>query len=341
MAKKKNSPPGRRDPEDEADEDLVPAVPAAEESAEAEADAELAEALADLGDISGATVTVNRVNDQGKEELLDRFPAREFDLYSIRDRYGAGTYWFYGRDGRQLRKKGRVIFGRTLDEQRQASGRPGTSTLAAPADALRDLFDRLAQQNQENMKMMIQMITSQRTPATDPMMIIDAASKLANLNKRGNDGDSLEQQLRLHKFIRELAGEGASDPGLAGVAREAFSTLRELALTQKAPAPAIGQSTQSGDPSQMEAIIRRALMERLPVLIRGAQADTDVGVYAQLVLDQVPGLYLQALLSHLQKPDWFDVLVQLDGRVVPLQSWFQALRNEIVQATSPPDTPAA
>lgn len=91
----------------------------------------------------------------------------------------------------------------------------------------------------------------------------------------------------------------------------------------------------------MQAMIQRALAQQLPVLLRGAQGDSDPGVYAQLILDQVPELYLRPMIEYLKKPDWFDLLARADGRVVPFKQWFQALGSEIVQATSPKETPPA
>jgi hypothetical protein len=329
-------------PPPDDDDDLVADVPPREAAGEGDADAELAEALGELRDISGATVTVNRVNEQGKEELLDRWPALEFDLYSIRDNYGPGTYWIYGRDGKQLRKKGRVIFARTLDEQRLlASGRPGGIAAAAPpATDLLALFERQAQQNRDMMQMFVQL---NRAPATDPATIIDLASKLATMGNRGNNngGGSFEDFMRIAKFVREFGGGGGGGDGagLIGFGREIVSALRERENSSQPQLAPNGQAP-TGE-AQVQFLIKQAISRQLPVLIRGAQAESDPAVYAQLLLDQVPDLYLRPLLRELQKPEWFSLLVSVSGAVVPHQAWFEALRNEVLSVTSqdpPPPT---
>jgi hypothetical protein len=319
---------------------LVLDVPAALEAPSEDADAELAEALAELGGLASATITINRINERGEEERLDRVPAREFDIYAIRDRYGAGTYWLYGRDGKQLRKKGRVIFGMTLEERRLASGRPASSAPPAgdSASAMREMFERSAARDREMMQLVVQALTARPTsPGMDTQTVIDTATKLAQLNKRDQGGtDTLEQLLRFHKLIREIGGDGGGESsGLVELGRE---FLHAMGGRQPLPAPG---ATPAGDPQMQTAVlIRGALSAHLPTLIKGAQAQSDPGVYAQLVLDQVPPMFLPALLEHLNKPDWFAVLVKIDGRVVPLQDWFEALRNEIVQATSQEAPPA-
>lgn len=89
----------------------------------------------------------------------------------------------------------------------------------------------------------------------------------------------------------------------------------------------------------MQAIVKNALARQLPVLIRGAQNETDPESYADLLLDQVPDLYLPHLVAFLAREDWFTLLVQIDGRVVPYQGWIEQLRNEILQATAQQNAP--
>lgn len=342
MAKKKNAPPPR---DDDDDDDLIPEVTPAPRAPEGGDDAqtEIAAVLAELGGSTDASLSVTKVGMDGREERLSKFMPREFDVDSLRDRWGGGVYWIYVHVGGRIHTKRRVVFARTLDEQRGGDGKTGASS-AAGDSTMAAALERMAQQNREMLQMMVQLITANRAPATDPMMIITAAEKLANLGNRGNGGDELERSMRLLKFAREFGGGGeGGGEGIAGVAMEVIRAIREASSHPAPPqlaAPGAPSSVQ-GDPQQMMILIRRALAERLPLLIRGAQAESDPAVYAQLVLDQLPGLYLEPLLRELQKPEWFNLLVQVDGRVVPHQPWFEALRNEILQATSQPEPPAS
>lgn len=343
MAKKKIAPLPPLDDDD--DDDLIPEVtpaPRAPDGGDDGAGAELAAVLAELGGMSDASISVNKVGLQG-EERLGKFMPREFDVDSLKDRYGGGVYWIYVHVGGKLHTKRRVVFARSLDEQRGGvDGKAGAAL--SSENSMAAALERMAQQNREMLQTMVQLVTANRSPATDPMMIISAAEKLANLGNRGNGGDDLERLMRFAKFSREFGGGSDSgEPGIAAMAMEFFKSFREFAH-QPPPQPQLaapGASQSSpGDPQQMMLLIRRALAERLPLLIRGAQAESDPGVYAQLVLDQLPELYLAPMLRELAKPEWFTLLVQVDGRVVPYQAWFEALRNELLQATSPPESPA-
>lgn len=343
MAKPKNKAQQRPapPPEEDDDDDLVPGItpPPADADQDQEAQAELADALAELGGISGATVTVNRVND-GREEFCDRYPASEFDLFSIRERFGAGTYWIYGRDGKRLYRKGRVIFAQTIEERRGRSALLPAAAATDPLASMREMYDRQAQRDREMMQMFLQAMTANRpAPTTEMQTVVDLASKLAHLGGKRESSDPLEQLLKYHKLMKEIGGEGGGGDSSALIELGKMFVER---LPAPAPAASNGQPAAAGDQSQMMAMmIRRALAARLPMLIAGAQRATDPGVYAQLVLDQVPEIYVEPLLEQLRKPDWFDALVQVDGRVVPLQAWFEALRNEILQATSQDPLPAA
>lgn len=346
--KKKTLPPAPA--RDDDDDDLVadiPPAPPGQDAIDEGSEAELSQILADLGGATDASISVKKVTMQG-EAYIGKFMPSEFDLEKIRDRYGGGTFWFYVHAGGKIKHKRRVIFAQTIDEQRGGDSGARSTSVQAGATDMATVLDKMAQQMQSQLQMVITALTANRTPATDPATIIDLASKLSNLGNRGSGGgeDSFEKFMRIAKFAREFGsgGGGESDAsGLIGVAREFIGAMRE-APSQQLPAPSLGpnggEGTTTGDPQQMMFLIQRALAARLPMLIRGAQAETDPGVYAQLVLDQMPELYVTPMVRELQKPEWFALLVKVDGRVVPHQPWFEALRNEILQATSPESPPA-
>lgn len=325
--------------DDVDDDDALPAA-AAPASDPPLDDDDLVAVLAELGGFSDATITVMRIGTNGREERCDKFMASELrdNIDLIRARFGAGTYWLYGHHEGRIKRKRSVSFAKTLDETRGGSDAGARSGPAAGGGDMAAAIDRMTQQQQQLFQMVLTGMNANRAPATDPMLIINAAEKLANMGNRRDDGGSLTQFMQLMKFAREFGGGNDGEPGLVSVGMEFAHAFRDMARGQQ-PA-AIGGETTEG-PQQMMAMVQKALAQQLPTLIRGAQSETDPTVYAQLVLDQLPQIYLAPLLRELAKPEWFTLLARVDGRVVPHQAWFEALRNEIVQATSPEAPPAA
>jgi hypothetical protein len=325
-------PPAAPPPDD--DDDDAPELPAPEDGGLAELEA----ALAELGGISDATISVTKVGLQG-EERLHKYMAREFDVDSLRDRYGGGVYWLYAHANGKLWTKRRVVFARTLEEQRGGT-EPSSSRPGAPVgdSALHAMIERQAQHHKDQMDLLLRLVTAQR-PVTDPFQIIEAASKLAAMgSNRGSDVDTLIKGMEL---AGKYGGDGGGDGGgLLSVAREFISALREGQQQSSAPTGAPGPAVAQTGEGQMQAMIRAAIARQLPFLIKGAQAETDPSVYAQMLLDQLPEIYVPPLVRELGKPEWFDLLVSINGAVVAYKTWFESLRDEILSATSQDPPPA-
>lgn len=335
--REKIAPARMRSPEpdlhdDVDDDDDLPAPSTAQmDHPDEDSSAELSAILAELGGASDASISVNKVTLQG-EERLGKFMPREFDVDSLRERYGGGVYWIYFHLGGRLHTKRRVIFAKTLDEQR--GNEPAAAARSSPADTLTQALDRMAALQREQFSQMLTLV--QRPQGPGLAEIITLAEKMASMGaSRGSGGDAVDTLLKGFDLARKF-GAGGEEISIGGALAELVRALRE----GPAPLPAAG-ANGSGGGDHMQAIVQRALAQQLPVLLRGAQSESDVGVYAQLIFDQVPELYLRPMVEYLKKPDWFDLLARADGRVVPHQPWFEALRNEIVRETSPELPPAS
>lgn len=324
-------PPLPAPPPDDLDDDDDDDPPATDEVGHDE----LAALLSELGNAGDATIVVTKVTVQG-EERLGAFMPRELlnNIDSLRDRWGGGAYWLYCRVAGKLKNKERIVFAQTLEERNPAAAR---ATTPAPKEdnTLAVVLAKMQEQQQDMMKFVLQAVTGQRSQGSDMMQVFEMASKMAGMGNRGGGEKSMDAFLSGVKFAREMNEERGGDSGIASVAKEMMETLRMMAAPQL-PAP----GAQPEGAEQMMIMIQQALRSYLPTLIKGAQGGTDPSVYAQLVLDQVPERFVPSLAQQLGSPNWFDVLVRLDGRCVAHREWFEALAREIVQATSqdPPPT---
>jgi hypothetical protein len=303
--------------------------------------ADLDAVFAELGGNSNATITVTRVGQNGREERCARYMASELigNFEVIREQWGAGTYWLYGHDGKTLARKRPITFARSIEEQREIAPRPSSST-SSPAsavgvDAFTAALDRLAALQRDQFQQLLTIVNA-RPQGAGLAEVVTLAEKMASIGG-GSRGD-VDTLLRGVELARKFGG-GGDEVSIGGALAEFVRMLREPAgaLPAIAAPGAPGATTAGGGEGGMlqEAMIRRALAQQLPALLRGAQAGTDAGVYAQLILDQVPELYAAPLVEFLKRPDWFDVLAAVDGRAVPYRDWFVALGSEIVRATSP------
>lgn len=90
------------------------------------------------------------------------------------------------------------------------------------------------------------------------------------------------------------------------------------------PAPASAQSRED------EAMLR--LKMGLAFLVMQAEADNDPTTYADVVLDNVPDESVKMLVENAQ---WLDYLAQFEPRVRRHAKWFEALREEVIEALKP------
>ncbi len=64
----------------------------------------------------------------------------------------------------------------------------------------------------------------------------------------------------------------------------------------------------------------------LSQMVERAARDSDPGLYAEFIVDNMPGPIIN---SWLARPDLLDYLISLDGRVAEHRDWFEELRAEI------------
>lgn len=74
------------------------------------------------------------------------------------------------------------------------------------------------------------------------------------------------------------------------------------------------------------------MRQQLSFLVTKAAKNSDPGLYAELLLDNLPeGVPKGTVGQFLAREDWWSMLQQFDARVEPYQGWFSQLRESIME----------
>lgn len=326
--------------------------------------------LADLG-ASGeaATITVTKIGSKG-EERVGRFSLAQFDVDMLRELYGAGSYVIYARVGQRLRGKHKITFAQTADELRgdrvqslKAAATAAGLAMHAPGAAVgdsqlalvREMYERSAQQQREFMTLMVETVRGR--PAADPLelqrSVFTQARELMELRgegkKSGGDIDTLLKGIELgRRFNGSQEGAGISDvvveffrsmgPMLGATAPEAPPVAPAAPAALARPQALSSPSAPPAAPSSGPDRLLRLIAQYTPLLARAAAAGGDPGIYAQLVLDQLPEQAQAGLGMVLARADWWSVLQPYVPQLERHLAWLSAVRSQILEALQPEPT---
>lgn len=96
--------------------------------------------------------------------------------------------------------------------------------------------------------------------------------------------------------------------------------------------PTSAAPEQPAQPTGDDAMILQALKMFMPALINGASKNTDVDLYVDFILDQVPEGMYPKLLDWLQKPDCLDTLAAVEPGIRFQREWWVSLRQALIGA---------
>lgn len=308
-------------------------------------DDEFMQALAELDGASGAVVRVSKVREGRRPEYVGVLSAADFSLQVIQDRYGGGEYTLTVLDGaRRYRKQATVAIAQPL------------KPLNAPAEPSQ--LDKLASTIQASMKQTQDVLTLLLTrgqvasaPAADPQQmrtqLLQDLALMKGLLSGGQQGlapDKMVDLIKTGMDIADKAGGGGAD--LLSVVGKAVETLGEpLAelIRQRAMIPA-GQPAAASLPVagaprpavQLKPKPQGGVMnmqQAVAYLVGKAAAGSDPGLYADLIVDNVPAAILEPIVSG----DVVAQLSQIDPRVADHAEWFRDLGRMLSEALSPDD----
>lgn len=296
--------------------------------------------LADLGGSDDAMITVKKVDQAGKEELIDRYPPTEFDIFGIRDQYGGGTYKIYGR------KDGKI-----------AKGFPKRVHVAAPRnppqnnnnnqnqDLVRAIQEGFKEQSAQQLRLMEMMIS--RNTGGEGQSRSDFLEEMIKMKTLfgggGNQEGGIEKLLEIFQMGMSIGKEtGGKDTGLMDVlksATESFGPAIATALKQHQelverqsrqgaiPGQTVDQARQQSKQEQLEmSEAEKALRSGIGTLVIQASMGSDTALWADLVVSQVG---TDNLVDFVKQGDPLEIMANIDSRVTHYREWFQSLVGEI------------
>lgn len=101
-------------------------------------------------------------------------------------------------------------------------------------------------------------------------------------------------------------------------------------ISETNPIPTNGEE---GDMNLALVSLLPYLRKQMELLVIKAARNSDPGLYAELLLDNLPdGVNPKTLLAFIQRDDWWTVLQEFDARVEPYAGWFTNFRNDLIDA---------
>lgn len=109
-------------------------------------------------------------------------------------------------------------------------------------------------------------------------------------------------------------------------------------LTGQRPISQTLSQTNGAEQSDMNLMMIRLLpflRQQTAFLVQKAARNSEPGLYAELMLDNLPaGVSASALTDFLKRDDWWSLLCNFDANVTPYAGWFEQLRNELIDLTT-------
>lgn len=305
---------------------------------------ELASAEMEAGG-AGGRLYVTKLEPREEAGACDSYLASEFTLERLRADYGAGKYLLLLRDSLgTIRRRGKIQLARQAVKP---------STAAVDVDrvrgqAIEDYQRQTAPLLELNKTVIAALAGRPASPAFDPLQLLGIIKDLRELvtPPRERSGE-LDAVMKGVKLANELRGTGGAEgAGIADVMTEWLRTWRVTRGLESESQPAAARELPppAGPVNEEEAVsnfVQQLLVKQIGVFLKGAEKETDPGVYAQLLLDQVPEQFWPLIAERLNQPDWFEQIFKIDPRIGPQRPWFTGLREQFLAAISPEQPPSS
>lgn len=227
-----------------------------------------------------------------------------------------------------------------------------------------DMIQLLIASMQSQSQMMMAMMQSQSQQAAQAAQA-QASTLTALISLMANNKPELAEQVALFKamapekqsfkdmlesfqMLREISGEVAPEQGWPGVVREAIPALgaaiqgavqhdrkaqpqpqpRRLPAGQLQGQPTTVESNPP-QPTEPDGMWKMIAKTQLPFLLKQAAADKEPDLYAALLCDQVPDVYVGALRSVAESDTFVEDTLAAFPETHPYRDWFTKLLSEV------------
>jgi hypothetical protein len=340
-----------------AAQQFVLVEPAAEGEVEPETppDQDELRAIAEMEGGSDIKWTVTRTSDFGNKRAgyVGTLTTGDVSMETIANEWGKGTYRVRG-----TRSNGQFVKSTTVVIAEEPKRPPQTLMAAAgPGSSVQDfiaLMDARAEREGEKWLKWAAILSPLLAPAlanlfsgTKGTTLTELTTALSNIKQLegGSKVDQMSEFTKLLELVDRVKGDdkpaGSTwadivrdgirevGPVLGGLVqlRTGHPPPPSLPKTDSPPAPQ-GEATQDNPMLQLLAWFKTQLQG----LIYQASMNKDPGLYAEVVLDNLPaGADIKQLHGYLAREDWWAMLTQFSPGVQPYPQWFAECRAELVK----------
>lgn len=256
-------------------------------------------------------------------QFVERIPADKFDhgqlLTYLGSTYGGGEYrlMVYAR-GKLRANKLESIASKLMPEKHH------NSPTGEAASILATVLDRIEASNRQ----MLEVLTRQ-TQAPDRTAMIQEMLMFKQLfsdNKPSGGLGQIQESITLLKELGiQVGGKSDDDDG------ESFTALLGKVaplIVQAAQQPA--QQPRPQQPQQPartpEMLLTFKIKAGLQPFLKAAAKNADHGVYAEMLLDQLPH---EIIASHILPDDSLEKLIKIEPQVANFRPWFELLKEHV------------
>lgn len=286
------------------------------------------------------TLTVQDEKEKTRWNYLARIPLDDFSLEGIKEQYGGGRYRARILDEDQHYVKGGsfafAIDGRFKRPSAEVPGpspsAPPPSSASAPeSTALGELKEVVRQQGDMMIRLMEKMSSQ-----PDPLSMVLKVAEVMKPNAGPSQSMDLAGMFGLFSTIftkgmelgQNATGEGGYVPVLKELGAPLLGMLTERLQKGEAALEKVNKSgiTTVAPP---KATLDSFIKIYMPQLLMLARMGKDPELYADVMLDQVPDIWVEELVGRVQQPDFVDKLKALYPDIVPHEAWFKKLADSI------------
>jgi hypothetical protein len=326
-------------------------------------DFELNAAANELAGVDGASVTIYRQGQHGRDlKFVDTMPPVNFSMVMLKHPpYNGGIFRIQMRNARGemvVNRRQEVEPGPKLPEPPAPPAQPA----AQPAGVGNEAFVLLAKAMTDGFSRLGELIVAARPEPVKPRGTEEILNELTLMKTlfvqpSVSQADPIETMTKLLDLVGKFPGGGSDggEPGPMAVLLELTRTfgpkLVEAQQQVEAERPALpmrgapsrlrsipaqpGQPVAPGQPvvvnpnqpsAERKPDVQFIITQQLMFLVRQAENKNDPEPYAVMVLDNVPP---DVLAKFLDRPDWFDEVCRFVPAAQPHREWFDALKGYI------------
>jgi hypothetical protein len=317
-------------------------------------------ALAELDSGNEAKWVVTRLSDIGakKAGYCGELSTGELSNAKVAEEWGVGKYRVKG-----TRQNGTIAGQRTITIAEAPKGQAVTQTLMPQGSGTAELLallDAREEKSSEKMLKWAAILSPILAPALANLFggqkgpsLTDLTTAMANI-KALEGGTKVDQMTEFTKLLELVDRVKGDEPKPAGsnwvdLVRDGLGQLPLMAQTFIAartgqPLPQLSKQDESAPaaPDTNGEPMLAWLKRQLEALTHQASMNKDPGLYAEVMLDNLPaGTNPQLLLDQLAADDWWQRLAAFSPGVQPYPQWFAECRVELLSGLTAMLAPVA